>query len=173
MHREWTPHRATCLRPRRENRDPSDNTARSFAQAKLEVFKDGGGLSGGETERWSADGTTGSSGALFLNRTNTFAVPFTFGIASELRVQLSTITTARTRFGADSISDLGHTLEWGGIVSVKDNSNNLVNNYTLTSGSGTNYIQPIPEPGAWALTAGGLLMFLGDRRVRHPAQKAT
>lgn len=126
---------------------PEDpNFTRSYASVTLSVFKDGGGLSGGGREQLFADGTTNNTGSLFLNRTNDFAVPFTFGTPFELKVGLTTITTARAQFGADAISDIGHTLEWGGIVSVNDSSNVAVNNYTLSSGSGTNYAQPIPEP---------------------------
>ena len=150
--------------------DPLDSTSASYAQAALAVFQDGGGITGGGSERLYSNGDIARTGALFLNRTNSFAVPFTFGTPFELKVQLSTLTNARGQFSADTIADLGHTLEWGGIVSVLDNGSLPVNNYTLSSGSGTDYSQSIPEPSTTLLfMVSGFALSLVRTRQRPSA----
>ncbi len=122
-------------------------------------------INGSTRERVLSDGTTSNIGDPFLNRTSTFTVPFTFGTPFELKVGLQVQTSSRAEFGADAIADLGHTLEWGGIASVNDSSNNPVSNYTLTTGSGTNFTQPIPEPGvATLLGIGAAAVLLALRR---------
>jgi len=123
----------------------------SYASAQLVVSKNASSFFN-STEAMFSNGTGGvTSGESFLNLTKSFTVPFTFGTAFELDVSLALVTNARGQFGADSIADLGNTLEWGGIVSVNDNTNAPVSDYTLSSGSGTNYIAPIPEPSSTLL----------------------
>ena len=149
--------------------DPNFSRSYSFAALSLESTT-GAFPNGNRREQVYADGSTKNLGDPFLNLTSTFTIPFTFGTPFELKVSLQAQTNARAQFGSDSISDLGHTLEWDGIVSVNDGGNNPVGNYMLTTGSGTDYTRSIPEPGTCILTAGGLLTFLGTRRVRRRTQ---
>ena len=63
--------------------------------------------------------------------------------------------------------DLSHTLTWLGISEVRDLNGNVVTDYSLTSASGTDWIQPVPEPGAFAaLVALGCLGWAGWRKCR-------
>lgn len=122
---------------------PEDPLAsfRSYAQTSFHVGQDGGIRVNRET--LYADGTTTIVGLPFLNRLETIVVPFTYGTTFELKIFLGAATTFRTEFGADCISDIGNTLEWGGIVSVTDSGGNAVTNYTTATGSGTDYSAPI------------------------------
>jgi hypothetical protein len=140
----------------------------SYAGATFGLAKNGVSLIHGSTsERVLSNGTTEVIGEAFLNRTNTFAVPFTFGTPFELRISLGAQTNARGEYGADCIADIGHTLAWGGISSVNDSTNAPVNNYNLSSGSGTDFTQPIPEPTTAALLLGGAAAGLLTLRRRR------
>lgn len=67
--------------------------------------------------------------------------------------------------------DLGNSVYWGGISSVKLLGGQEVNNYALSSESGIDYrnsMAPIPEPGALAMMLAGLGVLVGlQRRCRH------
>lgn len=117
-------------------------TTRSYASTSFKVLTVNAGVRD-DLERHYPDGTTTIGGLLFLNRLETIAVPFVYGTTFEMQVLLSASVNSRTEFGADCISDIGDTLEWGGIVSVSDSGSNPVTNYTMTTGSGTDYSAPI------------------------------
>ena len=87
----------------------------------------------------------------FLGQPVSLTVPFTFGTTSSFEITLSASSNTSSEFGADTIANGENTLNWGGITSVNDSSNAPVINYTLISGSGANYLQPIPEPSVIAL----------------------
>jgi hypothetical protein len=57
--------------------------------------------------------------------------------------------------------DAAHTVSWNGIANVKDSSGN---SHEISSASGTNYINAIPEPGAKGLLAVHSLTVLLFRR---------
>jgi hypothetical protein len=98
-------------------------------------------------------------GTAFLGQPVSVTVPFTFGTTFSLRISLSGSATTYAEFGADSYADGEHTLEWGGITSVKDNTNTVMTGYTLGSGSGVNYVNAAPEP------SGVLLLLFGSVAV--------
>lgn len=117
-------------------------TQRSYAQTRFVVSTESGGIRD-DLEKLYADGTTARAGLPFLNRLETIVVPFIYGTTFQLRISLQAATNSRSEFGADCISDIGNTLEWGGIVSVTDGGGIAVTNYTTVTGSGTDYSMPI------------------------------
>ena len=98
----------------------------------------------------------------------TGTVNFQFGSAAQLDVELT--GAAQTQFdfsGPGSASfDLAHSLYWDGISNVTANSA-PVNNFIVTSTSGTNYAQSfvpaVPEPTTLLLTAGALAVLASGR----------
>jgi len=119
-----------------------ENAGRSYAQAKFTVSTTTQTIRN-DLERRYADGTMANTGLPFLNRLETIVVPFTYGTTFELRIFIQAATNSRSEFGADCISDVGNTLEWGGVVSVTDSVGNAVTNHTTATGSGTDYSAPI------------------------------
>ena len=106
------------------------------------------------------NGVRSFTGAAFLGQPDSVSVPFTLGTKSSVEITLTAVASTKPEFGADCISNGENTLNWGGITSVNDSSNATVTNYTLDSGSGANYIQPIPEPSAITLMVlGGFALF--------------
>lgn len=81
----------------------------------------------------------------YLNVEQTFTYPVTFGTAYDFRVDLvaRVVLWNYNGFFGNGTVNLGHTMTWGGIVSVTDSSGNPITNYTDTSASGTNYMLPI------------------------------
>ena len=76
---------------------------------------------------------------------------------------------------ADSWSDLGHTIAWGGITELRDASNQLVTNFSAFSASSgfdyrNAYVSVVPELPTVALTVIGLglMALLGMRRRTGP-----
>ena len=121
-----------------------------------------------QRRRW--DGT--SSGTLFLGVPQERTLNFTFGTTLEnvmLRIS-STVAAAGEGFtyASNSTSDL--SAAWGGFVEVRDNGGNVVSNYSFSSSSGSNYVQPVPEPASAALVLLGGAMFVGTRRSRSTRQ---
>jgi len=66
--------------------------------------------------------------------------------------------------GATANSDFSHTLLWGGITSITDDSGNPITGWTVTSASGYDYSQPAPEPATFVLLAIALPGLLLARR---------
>ena len=79
---------------------------------------------------------------------------------------------------ADSWSDLGHTIAWGGITEVRDANNQLVSNFSAISASSgfdyrNAYVSAVPELPAPALAVLGLgLMGLVSLRRRRTGPAA-
>lgn len=98
-------------------------------------------------------------------------VPFLFGVSVGLSVALQAFAQAVS--GAEPVvssadADLGTSLLWGGLVSVADGSGSPVTAYTVTSESGVDWSQPIPEPATGACLAAGLAaLAAGARRHRR------
>lgn len=102
-------------------------------------------------------------GSAFLNIPQEFTLNFIYGtVLPNVTLEISTYATARSQmfvFGADVSADLSHTALWDGFTSVRDAGGNPVSNYTFSSGSGVDYVQPIPEPGTLVLLlAGGAVL---------------
>ena len=106
-------------------------------------------------------------GSDFMNTPISTTFPITFGAKRTWNFSISAEGSVHG-FTADAtgLGDLGSTALWQGISEVRDSSGNLVGNYTLTSESGTNWRQAVPEPGVM-LMAGVAAMLAGLRRRRN------
>ena len=103
-------------------------------------------------------------------------IPFQFGTDFELSMSLLTAASARlTDIGlqngfVDSSSDFGSTAIWGGISEIRDSSGNVITDFTLQSGSGTDWLEsqavvPLP-PAVWLFITGLIGLFVAGRRDR-------
>jgi hypothetical protein len=130
-----------------------------------------------ETVRLDAPGPAGfdDDQDAAVNTTFFFDIPFQVGVPVQVMLRAITVaglgaTPATT--SSSALLDFGHTINWGGIVSVTVGGVPLTN-YTVTSASGTDWRGPIrptavPEPTTVALTAGGLAVAaLAARRRRR------
>ena len=65
------------------------------------------------------------------------------------------------------IADFSHTFEWTGLRSIVDDNGNAFTGYGLTSMSGEDYVQSVPEPTSIvALGAGALALLKRRKRPR-------
>lgn len=114
-------------------------------------------------------------GAPFLGIEQSITLPFTYGVPLEnveLRIQANVFVQGQQRsptefFTNEFVADGEHTATWGGFGLVTDGSGNPVNDFSFTSGSGTNYSQAVPEPGAAILLLGAGLLLSPACRVRR------
>jgi len=120
--------------------------------------------------------TTQLSATLFINNNGTggasqltslpagsvtvdFLIPFTSGQAFTIESRLG--CSARGNL-ATAVCDAGNSAYWGGIRAVTDVNGNTLNDWSVASGSGTNWQQSfipatgaVPEPAAWAMLIAG------------------
>ncbi len=82
----------------------------------------------------------------FLNAPRTLSISFTYGEPLTLQFKLRTEARAYYQNGSHAVADLSHTATWEGITDIEDSSHNAVTNSSLSSDSGTNYMNPVPEP---------------------------
>ncbi len=69
---------------------------------------------------------------------------------------------------AEWSANFGNTLTWGGITSVTDTLTGLpLDNYSLTSASGIDYVQAVPEPSSYLLAAAATAATMLLRRLRR------
>ena len=94
--------------------------------------------------------------------TYTVTVPFFFGTAEGMSVNLTAGAADMQPFGGSASDDLSHSVYWGGISDVTANGV-PVSSFTVTSDSGTDWSQSfvpvqtaVPEPGTRALLFGAL-----------------
>jgi hypothetical protein len=104
-----------------------------------------------------------------VNDAITLAVPITYGTPFTLGIYAYGSAGMRSSSGVPGNStcdlDFSHTLTWGGIQSVILSNGTPVSGYSLTSGTGIDWANPMPEPATLSLmAAGGLGALLGRRR---------
>ena len=108
-------------------------------------------------------------------------VPFTFGTPFNLSLRADATTFQRTVASgtSDATADFDATFEWLGFDAVMDGGGQSVGNYTVSSFSGVDWAQPVPEVGrARAALALAVALWLGSaaggpaRRASWGAQRA-
>ncbi len=106
-----------------------------------------------------------------------FAVPITFGQQFSLGIYGYASAGMRSSSGVPGNStasmDFAHSILWDGVGGVRDAQGNLVTGYTLTSGSGKNWLMsmaaPVPEPETYASLLAGLALMAAVRRRKQPS----
>ncbi|RYG23430.1 PEP-CTERM sorting domain-containing protein [bacterium] len=103
-----------------------------------------------------------------IDKTVTFTVPFTYGTPFELGIFANAVAGARSSSGVGGIStaeiDFKNTILWNGISSVLDPSGQGVSDFSIVSASGTDWTQPVPEPGTMAALTLGVAALLRRRK---------
>jgi hypothetical protein len=106
------------------------------------------------------DGSIGFVGDLPAALVTT-PVPFTFGAPFHLDVSLSLFAQAAAAeepVVSEASVDFGGSVRWGGILEVRDGKGDLVSGFSVSSASGTDYAQPVPEPDAGLLAPAALAL---------------
>lgn len=79
---------------------------------------------------------------------------------------------------AQAYGDFSHTFRWGGVQQVLDADGHVITDWTVVSGSGTDYavanaVSVVPEPATWlSLSLGLLVMALFRARSAHRRLRA-
>lgn len=107
-------------------------------------------------------GCSGGPAALSLTFTVSNGQPTDLVILGQARARSFAGAGAGAVAAADAWSDLGHTIAWGGIDSVRDSEGKLIAAYTaLSATSGfeyrNGYVSAVPEPRSWLLFVVGIL----------------
>ncbi|MDR7272708.1 hypothetical protein J2X20_005391 [Pelomonas saccharophila] len=111
--------------------------------------------------------------------TKTFTVSFAFGTPINLHMAASATAQAGASFiygpsSAGFVTDLSHTLGWGGISSVTDAGGHAIS-YSALGASGFDFAQaftsPVPEPASPLMMGVGLLALLSLSRTRPGAAR--
>lgn len=92
-------------------------------------------------------------------------IPFEFGQSLYLNTFVYAGVSIRNGSGA-GIADFGHTFEWSGVQGVFDNEGNAITDYKISSASGTDYVNPVPEPASVVALGAGAVALLKRRMKR-------
>ncbi|ANH67752.1 PEP-CTERM sorting domain-containing protein [Mitsuaria sp. 7] len=110
---------------------------------------------------------------------NTFALTFAFGrpieldFAASMQANGSSLPSGLESQYSYGTTGMGEAITaWGGILSVRDSSGQLVNGFSALTSQGISYAQSfsdaVPEPATWALMGlGALVLPLLARRARR------
>lgn len=127
---------------------------------------------------WSASsyGYSENVASRTINDSITLAVPITYGTPFTLGIYAAGSAGMRSSSGVAGNSlanlDFSNTLSWGGIMSVLDNTGAPVTGYSLISGTGIDWANPVPEPSTLSLLALGVLAMCRRRHSSGPTKKA-
>lgn len=91
----------------------------------------------------------------------TFGTPFNFDIDITSLIMTSSAASSDNIGGGSIILDSSHSFYWGGINQLQDANGDPVSNFSISSASGTNYLQDfsvlaLPEPDTYAMLLSGL-----------------
>jgi len=119
----------------------------------------------------SSNGFT--EGEIFLNRLQTILVPFTWGEAFVIQLSVGVGVAASDPLGtgvAAATGDLLHTVVWKGITVLDPATGLPVSGHTLSSLSGTNWLEPasIPEPASAVMVVAAGIVFGIRRYCKEP-----
>lgn len=92
----------------------------------------------------------------------TFGVPFR--LSGLLRTQIDVASPDGSAGTLSASLDMGNSVYWDG-MNLRDSTGAPVSGASLTSDSGTNYLQAVPEPGSFAVLALGALVLLRRKRL--------
>lgn len=157
------------------------NGSQTIANFFREDFNTSGSLGKGAS---SQIGSSGAFVSMPFTFTPTISVNFVFGQAIKVVSKLDIVMSAAdyNQSGSTSlfgIDDAGNSAYWGGFAAVRNANGLLVQNYTVLSGSGTNWalssipVANVPEPGSLAMMVGGLGLVLALARRRNLPKAAS
>jgi MYXO-CTERM domain-containing protein len=148
----------------------------SNTRAQYGLYVDAGSCSSGcDFQRFGEQGDFGllDGGEIFtgdpIARFTSPPVPFAFGIGIDLSVALSAVAQAvagEEVVTSSADANLEGTLAWAGIAEVRDGADELVTEYSVTSESGVDWSQPVPEPTGGPCAMAALVGLAGAARRR-------
>ena len=131
---------------------------------RIQAYKD---TSPGQSKDYNLTSGNGTS-TLNVDDDPIFKVSFKYGTAFKLGVFLEGYAGSRSEFFVPGTSsaqlDFTNTIKWNGITNILDASSHPVTGYSITTASGMNWAQPVPEPATYLALGAGLVAFRRRRR---------
>jgi hypothetical protein len=94
-----------------------------------------------------------------------FDIGYTLELGSGASADAKFATVDPVNVSSLMVADFSNTLNWGGIVRVTNNvTGEPIQDWTITSESGFDYSQPVPEPAGLAVVVGIAVLLLARRR---------